>query len=128
MTNPWHIPSPFLASHHSSSLYLQPPSNYSSAFHRQDFLPSIYTAQLAVFYSQKTGSLLIYLILIQTNDYIPEDLLQSSSQMEPRRTPPEYFLEIFADSTTVRDVLKGIPPVSKSFCGILLTKNTKKES
>ncbi|EYE93431.1 autophagy-related protein 101 [Aspergillus ruber CBS 135680] len=28
--------------------------------------------------------------------------------MEPRRTPPEYFLEIFADSTTVRDVLKGI--------------------
>ncbi|PYH42054.1 autophagy-related protein 101 [Aspergillus saccharolyticus JOP 1030-1] len=28
--------------------------------------------------------------------------------MEPRRTPPEYFLEIFADTTTVRDVLKGI--------------------
>lgn len=29
--------------------------------------------------------------------------------MEPRRTPPEYFLEIFADTTTVRDVLKGNP-------------------
>ncbi|KAL3465793.1 DUF1649-domain-containing protein [Aspergillus heterothallicus] len=28
--------------------------------------------------------------------------------MEPRKTPPEYFLEIFADTTTVRDVLKGI--------------------
>ncbi|KAH8434644.1 autophagy-related protein 101 [Aspergillus melleus] len=28
--------------------------------------------------------------------------------MEPRRTPPEYFLEIFADTTTVRDVLKGV--------------------
>lgn len=28
--------------------------------------------------------------------------------MEPRRTPPEYFLEIFADTTSVRDVLKGI--------------------
>ncbi|PKY05422.1 DUF1649 domain protein [Aspergillus campestris IBT 28561] len=28
--------------------------------------------------------------------------------MEPRRTPPEYFLEIFADKTTVRDVLKGV--------------------
>jgi hypothetical protein len=27
--------------------------------------------------------------------------------MEPRKTPPEYFLEIFADTTTVRDVLKG---------------------
>ncbi|KAF4213970.1 hypothetical protein CNMCM8980_009475 [Aspergillus fumigatiaffinis] len=27
--------------------------------------------------------------------------------MEPRRTPPEYFLEIFADTTTVRDVLKA---------------------
>ncbi|THC95523.1 hypothetical protein EYZ11_004995 [Aspergillus tanneri] len=26
--------------------------------------------------------------------------------MEPRKTPPEYFLEIFADTTTVRDVLK----------------------
>lgn len=30
------------------------------------------------------------------------------SKMEPRRTPPEYFLEIFADTTTVRDILKGI--------------------
>ncbi|KAF7173872.1 hypothetical protein CNMCM5623_006122 [Aspergillus felis] len=28
--------------------------------------------------------------------------------MEPRRTPPEYFLEIFADTTTVRDVLKAV--------------------
>ncbi|KAL2787313.1 DUF1649-domain-containing protein [Aspergillus germanicus] len=28
--------------------------------------------------------------------------------MEPRKTPPEYVLEIFADTTTVRDVLKGI--------------------
>ncbi|GAT30572.1 DUF1649 domain protein [Aspergillus luchuensis] len=28
--------------------------------------------------------------------------------MEPRKTPPEYFLEIFADTTNVRDVLKGI--------------------
>ncbi|KOC07687.1 hypothetical protein AFLA70_15g004750 [Aspergillus flavus AF70] len=28
--------------------------------------------------------------------------------MEPRKTPPEYFLEIFADTTTVRDVLKGV--------------------
>jgi autophagy-related protein 101 len=28
--------------------------------------------------------------------------------MEPRKTPPEYFLEIFADTTTVRDVLKGM--------------------
>ncbi|PYI10017.1 DUF1649-domain-containing protein [Aspergillus sclerotiicarbonarius CBS 121057] len=28
--------------------------------------------------------------------------------MEPRKTPPEYFLEVFADTTTVRDVLKGI--------------------
>ncbi|KAL5362761.1 autophagy-related protein [Aspergillus floccosus] len=28
--------------------------------------------------------------------------------MEPRRTPPEYFLEVFADTTSVRDVLKGI--------------------
>ncbi|KAL1972091.1 hypothetical protein VTN31DRAFT_7310 [Thermomyces dupontii] len=28
--------------------------------------------------------------------------------MEPRRNPPEYFLEIFADSTAVKDVLKGI--------------------
>lgn len=28
--------------------------------------------------------------------------------MEPRKTPPEYFLEIFADTTTVRDILKGI--------------------
>lgn len=27
--------------------------------------------------------------------------------MEPRKTPPEYFLEIFADTTHVRDVLKG---------------------
>lgn len=27
--------------------------------------------------------------------------------MEPRRNPPEYFLEIFADSTAVKDVLKG---------------------
>lgn len=27
--------------------------------------------------------------------------------MEPRKTPPEYFLEIFADTTSVRDVLKG---------------------
>lgn len=27
--------------------------------------------------------------------------------MEPRRTPPEYFLEVFADTTSVRDVLKG---------------------
>lgn len=27
--------------------------------------------------------------------------------MEPRKTPPEYILEIFADTTTVRDVLKG---------------------
>jgi hypothetical protein len=26
--------------------------------------------------------------------------------MEPRKTPPEYFLEIFADTTTVRDVLE----------------------
>lgn len=28
--------------------------------------------------------------------------------MEPRKTPPEYFLEIFADTTTVRDILKGM--------------------
>ncbi|KAJ5689543.1 hypothetical protein N7462_003935 [Penicillium macrosclerotiorum] len=28
--------------------------------------------------------------------------------MEPRKTPPEYFLEIFADTSTVRDVLKGV--------------------
>ncbi|OJJ48846.1 hypothetical protein ASPZODRAFT_1331501 [Penicilliopsis zonata CBS 506.65] len=28
--------------------------------------------------------------------------------MEPRKTPPEYFLEIFADTTTVKDVLKGV--------------------
>ncbi|KAJ5795012.1 hypothetical protein N7457_001611 [Penicillium paradoxum] len=28
--------------------------------------------------------------------------------MEPRKTPPEYFLEIFADTTHVRDVLKGV--------------------
>ncbi|BCS20178.1 autophagy-related protein 101 [Aspergillus puulaauensis] len=28
--------------------------------------------------------------------------------MEPRKTPPEYFLEIFADTTSVRDVLKGV--------------------
>ncbi|KAL2013574.1 hypothetical protein VTN00DRAFT_1099 [Thermoascus crustaceus] len=28
--------------------------------------------------------------------------------MEPRRTPPEYFLEIFADTTSVKDVLKGV--------------------
>ncbi|KAL4909457.1 hypothetical protein BDW74DRAFT_81310 [Aspergillus multicolor] len=28
--------------------------------------------------------------------------------MEPRKSPPEYFLEIFADTTTVRDVLKGV--------------------
>ncbi|KAB8078068.1 autophagy-related protein [Aspergillus leporis] len=28
--------------------------------------------------------------------------------MEPRKTPPEYFLEIFADTTTVRDILKGV--------------------
>ncbi|KAJ5947363.1 Autophagy-related protein [Penicillium verhagenii] len=28
--------------------------------------------------------------------------------MEPRKTPPEYFLEIFADTAAVRDVLKGI--------------------
>ncbi|OJJ41378.1 hypothetical protein ASPWEDRAFT_179115 [Aspergillus wentii DTO 134E9] len=28
--------------------------------------------------------------------------------MEPRKTPPEYFLEIFADTTNVRDVLKGV--------------------
>jgi hypothetical protein len=27
--------------------------------------------------------------------------------MEPRRNPPEYFLEIFADSNSVKDVLKG---------------------
>lgn len=27
--------------------------------------------------------------------------------MEPRKTPPEYFLEIFADTANVRDVLKG---------------------
>jgi hypothetical protein len=31
--------------------------------------------------------------------------------MEPRKTPPEYFLEIFADTTTVRDVLKGAPSI-----------------
>lgn len=30
--------------------------------------------------------------------------------MEPRRNPPEYFLEIFADSTAVKDVLKGMNP------------------
>lgn len=30
--------------------------------------------------------------------------------MEPRRTPPEYFLEIFADTTSVKDVLKGLDP------------------
>lgn len=35
--------------------------------------------------------------------------------MEPRRTPPEYFLEVFADTTTVRDVLKGIYIFSFSF-------------
>lgn len=28
--------------------------------------------------------------------------------MEPRRNPPEYFLEIFADSNSVKDVLKGV--------------------
>ncbi|KAL4890472.1 DUF1649-domain-containing protein [Aspergillus ambiguus] len=28
--------------------------------------------------------------------------------MEPRKTPPEYFLEVFADTTSVRDVLKGV--------------------
>ncbi|KAJ6021931.1 Autophagy-related protein 1010 [Penicillium herquei] len=28
--------------------------------------------------------------------------------MEPRKTPPEYFLEIFADTTSVHDVLKGV--------------------
>ncbi|RJE19914.1 hypothetical protein PHISCL_07740 [Aspergillus sclerotialis] len=28
--------------------------------------------------------------------------------MEPRKTPPEYFLEIFADTSSVRDVLKGV--------------------
>jgi len=28
--------------------------------------------------------------------------------MEPRKTPPEYFLEIFADITSVKDVLKGL--------------------
>lgn len=28
--------------------------------------------------------------------------------MEPRKTPPEYFLEIFADITSVKDVLKGV--------------------
>ncbi|KAL4807813.1 autophagy-related protein [Aspergillus unguis] len=28
--------------------------------------------------------------------------------MEPRKIAPEYFLEIFADTTTVRDVLKGV--------------------
>lgn len=27
--------------------------------------------------------------------------------MEPRRNPPEYFLEIFADTNSVKDVLKG---------------------
>lgn len=27
--------------------------------------------------------------------------------MEPRKTPPEYFLEIFADTSSVKDVLKG---------------------
>lgn len=27
--------------------------------------------------------------------------------MEPRRSPPEYFLEIFADTNSVKDVLKG---------------------
>lgn len=27
--------------------------------------------------------------------------------MEPRRAPPEYFLEIFADTNSVKDVLKG---------------------
>ncbi|KAH1306829.1 hypothetical protein KXX11_005939 [Aspergillus fumigatus] len=32
--------------------------------------------------------------------------------MEPRRTPPEYFLEIFADTTTVRDILKGFRVVA----------------
>lgn len=32
-------------------------------------------------------------------------------KMEPRRTPPEYFLEIFADTTSVRDVLKGTSSV-----------------
>lgn len=30
--------------------------------------------------------------------------------MEPRKTPPEYFLEIFADTSTVHDVLKGNSP------------------
>ena len=30
--------------------------------------------------------------------------------MEPRKTPPEYFLEIFADTANVRDVLKGKCP------------------
>ncbi|KAL1969002.1 hypothetical protein VTN77DRAFT_836 [Rasamsonia byssochlamydoides] len=28
--------------------------------------------------------------------------------MEPRRSPPEYFLEIFADTNSVKDVLKGV--------------------
>ncbi|KAH8702569.1 autophagy-related protein [Talaromyces proteolyticus] len=28
--------------------------------------------------------------------------------MEPRRNPPEYFLEIFADTNSVKDVLKGV--------------------
>ncbi|KAL1853778.1 hypothetical protein Plec18167_005015 [Paecilomyces lecythidis] len=28
--------------------------------------------------------------------------------MEPRKTPPEYFLEIFADTSSVKDVLKGV--------------------
>jgi hypothetical protein len=34
--------------------------------------------------------------------------------MEPRKTPPEYVLEIFADTTTVRDVLKGFYAIYKT--------------
>lgn len=30
--------------------------------------------------------------------------------MEPRKTPPEHYsLDIFADASSVRDVLKGLP-------------------
>ena len=75
------------------------------------------TAQLAVFYRHSWvvfGNnhhhhyhLLSILKLPSTTIPPPYSIREPLQKMEPRRTPPEYFLEIFADTTSVRDVLKG---------------------
>lgn len=47
---------------------------------------------------------------IQTNpSYYRKQMLQETLAMEQRR-PPEYIIEVFADNSSVKDVVRGKPP------------------